>query len=40
MSTLLSLEANKAVLEQKKVAKKDFDYVLQFCKKQKLRTQN
>ena len=36
----MSPEINKAILEQVKVAEWDYDYMLQFLKKQKLRTQN
>ena len=39
MSTLWSLEVNKAILGQVKAAEEDHDYRLQFFKKQKLCTQ-
>ena len=38
MPTLWSLKVNKAILEQVKLVEKDYDYMLQFFKKQKLCT--
>ena len=40
MPTLWNSEVNKAILEQVKVTKYDYDYMLRFFKKQKLCTQN
>ena len=40
MSTRWSSEVNKAILEQVKVVEYNYDYMLQFFKKQKVFTQN